>query len=274
MKIKFDNFKLNVETPSKLLQNKKYIFFLHGFTCSSLDWSEIIDGIDKKYTPILIDLIGHGKSDSPKELDFYRVDSQLKQIKKITENFTDEKFILCGYSMGGRLALSFANNYPEKLTGLILESSTFGINNESEKEKRINQDSSICEFINSKSIDEFVNFWMNKDIFSSLKKLPEEKYNRIIESKLKNNKTGLVNSLLGFGTGVMPSLFDRLKNIIFPVLLITGELDKKFTKINQEMVNEFPNALHSIVENVGHSAHLENPIEFKNSINQFLSNLD
>lgn len=273
MKIKFDNFELNVETPSKLSQNKKYIFFLHGFTCSSLDWSDVIDDIVKNFNPILIDLIGHGKSDSPENLDYYRVESQIEQIKKIISHFTDEKIILCGYSMGGRLALSFANKYPENLSGLILESSTYGIKNNSEREKRIKRDNSICEYIKSHSIEEFVNLWMNKDIFNSLKKLPEEKYNSIIKSKLENNKIGLVNSLLGFGTGIMPSLFDELKKIKIPTLLITGELDKKFTTTNKEMVNEFPSANHFIIKHTGHSAHLENSTEFINRINQFLSDL-
>jgi len=270
LKIKFDNFELNVETPSKLLQNKKYIFFLHGFTCSSGDWSDVID---KNFNPILIDLIGHGKSDSPKDLDFYRDDSQLEQIKKIISHFTDEKIILCGYSMGGRLALSFANKYAGNLSGLILESSTYGINSKLERDERIKQDNAVCEYINTHSINEFVNFWMNKDLFSSLKKLPEEKYNSVIESKIENNKIGLVNSLLGFGTGIMPSLIKNLKKIEIPTLLITGELDKKFTKINQEMMNEFPNAIHTIINNVGHSTHLENPSEFIDRINQFLSDL-
>jgi len=273
LKIKFEDFELNIETPLKLSSEKKYIFFLHGFTCSSTDWLKVINGIDKNYNPILIDLIGHGKSDSPSKLNYYKVNSQIKQIKKITEYFTEKKIILCGYSMGGRLALSFADKYPEKVKGLILESTMYGIKNETEREDRKKQDKGLAEYIKSNKIVGFVDHWLNKEIFSTLKKLPKEKYKLIIENKLKNNKIGLVNSLIGFGTGNLPCLLNNLKNLNFPILLITGELDKKFTKINQVMANIFPNAIHSIINNTGHSTHLENSIEFKNSINRFLSTL-
>ena len=37
---------------------------------------------------------------------------------------------LIGYSMGGRAALSYAVKYPEKLAGLILESTSAGIADE------------------------------------------------------------------------------------------------------------------------------------------------
>ncbi len=270
MIVKFDNVNLNIETPSLLSPDKTYIFFLHGFTGSSADWNNITPFINKNFIPLSIDIIGHGKSDCPDELKYYRVDPLIEQIKKVTENFAEKKFILCGYSMGGRLALSFEKKYPNILEGLILESSTYGIKDKTEREVRKKQDKELTEFIKAHSIDEFVEHWLNKNLFDSLKKLPEEKLNKIKNEKRKNKKTGLINSLLGFGTGSMPCLLDNLKDIKIPTLLITGEFDQKFSEINKEMAKELPDSKHSIINNAGHNTHIENPKEFINAVNEFL----
>ena len=87
---------------------------------------------------------------------------------------------------------------------------------------------------------------------------------------MQNNKTGLINSLRGFGTGLMLPLFDNLKRINCKTLLITGELDTKFTEINKEIVNLFPNAKHEIINNAGHNSHLEKPEKFAEVVNEFL----
>ena len=113
---------------------------------------------------------------------------------------------------------------------------------------------------------------MNKELFDSLKKLHEEKLNKIKNEKRKNKKIGLINSLLGFGTGSMPCLYDELKSLTVSTLLITGEFDRKFTDINKKMVKELPNAKHSIINNAGHNTHIEEPKDFINAVNEFLIN--
>ncbi len=56
-------------------KTKTPLFLLHGFTGSSLDWNFIYKDLTKKVFPIAIDLIGHGNSDSPNELNYYLTDS-------------------------------------------------------------------------------------------------------------------------------------------------------------------------------------------------------
>jgi 2-succinyl-6-hydroxy-2,4-cyclohexadiene-1-carboxylate synthase len=83
----------------------------------------------------------------------------------------------------------------------------------------------------------------------------------------------LANSLRGSGTGKMKPLYEYLKNIRAKVLLITGELDTKFTDINSGMGKLFPNAKHEIIKNAGHNTHLEEPERFIGILNDFLKNL-
>ncbi|OGU80936.1 MAG: 2-succinyl-6-hydroxy-2,4-cyclohexadiene-1-carboxylate synthase [Ignavibacteria bacterium RBG_16_35_7] len=264
---------MNVEYFPSADKETTFVFLLHGFTGSTNDWKEIIPNLKKIYSYVAVDLIGHGQSDAPNELELYKTPSLLAQLDDVFNHFTKNKFILIGYSMGGRAALSYATHFPEKLSGLVLESSNAGIANEKLKAERVQYDEKIIKMIQEKSLEEFIEFWMNQDLFASLKNLPKEKLLRSQKSKVKGQKIGLINSLKGFGTGIMPPLHEMLHLVKCRTLLITGELDTKFTQINVELVNLFPSAKHVVVNNAGHNVHLEKAEEFGKVVAEFWEKL-
>jgi 2-succinyl-6-hydroxy-2,4-cyclohexadiene-1-carboxylate synthase len=269
--ISTSNLKINVEYFPSAEKESAFVFLLHGFTGSSNDWLEIILNLNKKFSYVAVDLIGHGKSDSPNEIEYYKLPALIAQLDDIFNHFTKDRFILMGYSMGGRVALSHAIQYPDKLAGLILESASAGIADEKLRKERILEDEQVIEIIEKKSLEEFFKFWMSQDLFASLKSIPEEKLLEAKAAKLLNNKTGLINSLRGFGTGVMSPLHDKLNSIKCKTLLITGELDSKFSNINRELKKKIINSRHEIVKDSGHIVHFEKQGEFVNITNNFLT---
>lgn len=263
--------KLNTEILRPKKKSRFYpIILLHGFTGSSEDWVEISRDIDPDFALYAIDLPGHGKSDSPDEISAYTADAINQSIKETLVQLRLKKVIMLGYSMGGRAALSFTINYPEFVQALILESISAGIRDPKDRKARVINDEKISSLIFSGTIDNFTDYWMNIPLFETQKTLPNDKLAAIRINKLKNTRTGLANSLRGFGTGSMPSLWDDLKQISCPVLLITGEYDEKFKNINGEMNSIINNAAHHIVPDCGHTVHLEKPEHFLNLTNNFL----
>lgn len=272
MFIQFENITVNVlVNENQINRGKTPLIFLHGFSGSAEEWKDFFNQIDTNYLPLSIDLTGHGKSSAPAEIKYYTVESLKKVLFNIINYFKFEKIVLVGYSLGGRLALSFAVQYPELIEKLILESATAGIKSEAGRIERIEQDEKLAAFILENGIGRFVEYWLSLPLFDTLKNIPAEKYEHLKSIKLMNNKTGLANMLKGFGTGKMPPLWNRLDNFTNPTLLITGGSDKKFTAINQEMAKSFPNAYHKIVLGSGHNVHIEKSEDFIILVNGFLS---
>lgn len=269
MIIHTQDVKLHVEYFPSLEKDASFVFLLHGFTGSSNDWIEIITQLNPRFSYVAVDLIGHGKSESREDTKLYTDQSLVQQLDELFNHFTKDRFILIGYSMGGRAALTYAVHHQEKLSGLVLESTSAGIADEKPREERRQADSKIIKLIEEKTIDEFVEFWMNQDLFASQKKLSEEKLAKSKWLKARNKKVGLINSLKGFGTGVMPALHDKLHLVKCKTLLITGELDKKFTQINSELVKSFLNAEHVVIKDAGHNVHLERLEEFVSVVMNF-----
>lgn len=273
MRIISDSVNINFECFNSFEQKRDTILMLHGFTGSLDDWREIHRLLNPNFNYIGIDLVGHGKSDSPVIVEKYNPQAHSKQINDILNNLSIKQAIIFGYSMGGRAALSFAINHPNKIRGLILEGTTAGIESEKIRSERIKIDEELADYIESHNIEEIVELWMNKEIFNTQRRFSNEKLKKIRKKKALNSKIGLANSLREFGTGRMGYFGSKLNQINCPVMLITGELDTKFTKINSMLKKKFPNAKHKIIENAGHNTHIEEPGRFALIINDFLSKI-
>lgn len=274
MKIKINGLTVNILLQSfEVPKNKTPIVFLHGFTGASSDWGFAMENISDEYFPIAIDLPGHGETEVSDLTNDYTIDSINNVISTIIEKLQISKVVLLGYSMGGRAALSFAVQNPSRIKALILESTTAGIENVDERNQRLLTDIELAEKIENIGVEAFIKYWIGLPLFESLKSVPQKEYQIIIKKKLINDKKGLANSLRGFSTGKMVSLWNRLDDVSYFTLLITGSLDKKYERIALQMKKRLPHSEHRIVVDSGHNVHLENPKEFIKLVNNFLEKL-
>lgn len=246
------------------------VLLLHGFTGACDNWLPFLSVWCTSFKLICIDIIGHGKTESPPESERYQMEKVVKDLFVILKELDVEKLNIVGYSMGGRLALSFAATYPEMVNALILESSSPGLKTESERETRILNDKNLASKILEDGITAFVDYWENIPLFVSQKRLPEEVRQAVREQRLNNNPVGLANSLLGMGTGQQPSLWEELQELNFPILLLCGEEDKKFCKIAEEMDKLLPNSKIMFAEKGGHAFHVEQPRFFGKIVLEYL----
>lgn len=222
---------------------------------------------------IKIDCLGHGETDAPLNGKRYSTSRQVSDLAEIFDQLKLHKVKLIGYSMGGRLAYSFAMTYPERVSALVLESTTPGLKTLGERRERIMRDRKLADFILRDGLKAFVAYWENIPLFSSQQRLAEDIRHRIRSGRLRNNKIGLANSLTGMGTGSQPSLWSRVEEIDVPVLLICGEWDEKFCAINQEVHKMLPSSRIEIVPKAGHTVHVEQPRLFGKIVSEFLTSI-
>ncbi|MBE4908407.1 2-succinyl-6-hydroxy-2,4-cyclohexadiene-1-carboxylate synthase [Bacillus luteolus] len=246
------------------------LLFLHGFTGSSQNWLPIVSMFEDTYQCILIDILGHGRTDSPANSKLYDIEKVSRDIISILDELLIDNVTLIGYSMGGRLALALAINYPQRINKLILESSSPGLLLESERNIRSENDLKLANDIRKNGIEWFVNYWEQIPLFETQHSLSTEVKQAIRKQRLNNKTVGLVNSLIGMGTGSQPSYWDRLGSLEIPVLLICGEVDQKFCEIAKQMSKKLPNAKVEKITGVGHAIHVEHPKFFGKIVSEFL----
>jgi 2-succinyl-6-hydroxy-2,4-cyclohexadiene-1-carboxylate synthase len=243
------------------------LLMLHGFTGSLENWRSHADVLSKRFQVITVDLPGHGQTDAPEDPERYRMERVGTDLTKLIE----QPVHLLSYSMGARLALYVALTYPDHVQSLILESGSPGLATEDERQARIRSDEALADRIERDGLAAFVNHWEAIPLFASQQNLSSEIRQRLRDQRLHNRPHGLANSLRGMGTGVQPSLWDRLGELKMPVLLMTGELDTKFVGIAQQMYDRIPDARLVVAPDVGHTIHLEAPAVFQAQVLEFLS---
>ena len=111
--------------------NGTTIVLLHGFLENASMWNEISSELSKRNRIVTIDLLGHGRSDClgylhSMELFSETVEAVLKQLRI-------RKCIVIGHSLGGYVALAFAERNPQKIKGLCLLNAT---SNEDDQERK------------------------------------------------------------------------------------------------------------------------------------------
>ena len=239
-------------------------FFLHGFTGSHLSWNEIINLLNKHaYT---IDIPGHGNSIFKNLNDSYNISDWCSEFYLLLNDLNINKINLCGYSMGGRLAIAFASKYPNKINSLILESTNIGIYNKDDRLERYEIDKKYSESI-IKDLSSFTKFWSQNELFVNQENRNKKAWKNQNIIRNNHNDRQLAKSLQVFSLGNMPYYESNFQEFDFPISIINGSEDDKYIKIGKDMIIMNKNAKQFIVADAMHNTHLESPYLFIDILN-------
>jgi len=239
------------------------VVLLHGFLENKTMWRELVPSLAKKNRVISIDLLGHGETDCLGYI--HSMEENAEIVDAILSHLRIRKAVFIGHSMGGYVALAFAELDINKVKGLVLLNSTAL---EDSVERKINRDRAI------KAVKQnYINF-VRMSIANLFSENNRDRLKNEIENvKLEALKTplqGIVASLEG-----MKIRKDRqfiLKETDFPKLLILGEKDgvllykdnvSQIVATNTELIS-FPD---------GHMSHIENKEELEKVIVSFLNKI-
>ena len=242
--------------------NGENLVLLHGFLESKSIWNKFSEELSKKYCVISIDLLGHGESDSQSEI--HTMELMAENVKLVIDHLNIEKTVLIGHSMGGYVALAFAELYPNILSGLgVFHSHALA----DTPEGKINRGRAIQVVKNNHK--SFISMFI-PDLFT---KENQEIYKAEIEelqSEARNiSKESVIASLEG-----MRHRTDKLKllaNIDVPFAFIIGKQDPRTPLENMYSQIGLPkHAEVLILKNVAHMGYIEDFVTTLSFVNSFV----
>jgi pimeloyl-ACP methyl ester carboxylesterase len=98
---------------------KEKIIFLHGVGSSTRAWTKLVQYLPDELDVFLIDLLGHGKSDAPTDIE-YTVSNQFQALREFIALQNNGDSYIFGHSYGGWIAAYYASQ-PCSSKGIILE---------------------------------------------------------------------------------------------------------------------------------------------------------
>jgi pimeloyl-ACP methyl ester carboxylesterase len=103
-------------------KNAPAVILIHGFTASTLVWSEVLLPIaEEGFRVVAPDLMGFGFSEKPREGE-YSIEGHARMITGLMDELGIERATLVGSSYGGAIATTCALDYADRVERLVLVS--------------------------------------------------------------------------------------------------------------------------------------------------------
>jgi len=239
-------------------QAQKTLIFFHGFMGDHRDWIEITNLLGTQFNYLLIDLPGHGQN---KKKHISKED-YLSYLNPLISSFG--RVSLIGYSMGGRILLSYLDNKQSNIEEVVFESVGYGLEKEIDRKERFESDSKLLKEINLKS---FLLTWYSMDLFGSLNKATL--FNEMLKRRNENNIIDLDYALNEFSLGHQRFLKTKIETYSKPILYLAGGEDPKYKQMAMSL-NQEQNLKVKLVEGAAHNIHLEKPETFSKLLKSFI----
>ncbi|MDI6401020.1 alpha/beta fold hydrolase [Balneolaceae bacterium ANBcel3] len=263
---------------------KKDLIFLHGFLGAGKQFEHLFDDLKQIINPVTFDFYpGDGEDPTEADSSLFSAEALATALHDgLTSSVVQPKPLIYGYSMGGRLALSWASRYPDESDGILLESSSCGIDSESERKERRASDAARAQKI-MHDYPSFLKEWENLPLFTSSVSGRDKSTLHISQlHQIQQNQEPRIMAqwLYGFGSGTMPCVWHHLNEIDAPICLITGALDPKFQDLAAKIYaqrlfhpksNSPEYTFHANVSGAGHRVHIDCPEACRHIIQAFCS---
>jgi 2-succinyl-6-hydroxy-2,4-cyclohexadiene-1-carboxylate synthase len=227
------------------------VVLLHGFTHTGASWDPVVAALGERYRPLAPDIRGHGTAGERRPVDLAHVIGDISAL-------APRRFMLAGYSMGGRISLHAALELGERVERLVLIGASPGIADGAERAARRADDERLADELERSTIADFAARWAQTPVLAGQ---PPEVAAAVHADRLRSTPAGLARALRGLGTGALPSLWGCLGELELPVSLLVGERDPKFRGLARRMHREIDGARIEVVAGAGHAAHLEAPAQ-------------
>lgn len=228
------------------------ILFLHGFAESREVWTEFTREFPDGYRLLTLNLPGHGTN--VHDIRDYSMEAQARYVAEQLRQKNVEQALLVCHSMGGYVALAFAERYPDMVAGLVLFHSTALPDTD---EKKANRDKNQ-DFVRRHGVEKFMESFI-RPLFAPANREAMLEQRGFLEDIGRATPEATVLGVLE----AMKNRPDRtkvLREARFPVLFIAGKDDVAVSVDSVLPQLALPAQSHALLlSNVGHLGYFEAP---------------
>jgi len=241
----------------------RVVVLLHGYLASSHVFEELAANLSRRYRVIRVDLPGHGQS--PCYGYAHSMEMMALAVKAVLDSLKLKRYVLAGHSMGGYVALAFAELFPDALRGMCLLNSTAYADSEEKKADRLRAIKIIKSDKKLYTRSTIANLFAKKN----LRYLKEEiKFTQSIARSI--SPQGMIAALHGMRD--RPSREMVLGMVHYPIMMVIGELDNVLDpQLLLEQSQQIQDKTVLYLEHDGHYSFLESPRQTAKSMRSFLN---
>jgi 2-succinyl-6-hydroxy-2,4-cyclohexadiene-1-carboxylate synthase len=224
------------------------LVLIHGFAGCAGSWDELVGHLDReRYRPLALELPGHGGAAGLEPTGY-------EQAAQLALAAAPGPLVLCGYSLGARVALAAALGAPDRVAGLMLVSGHAGIEDGPAREARRRADAVLAERIEQLDAAQFAELWNAQPIFAGETPAVHE---RARQELLAVRTPALAAALRVLGPANFTPVWDQLAGLGVPLVALAGAGDGPYP-VHARRLAQLAGGNARVLPG-GHRQHLENP---------------
>lgn len=239
---------------------------LHGYLESLEIWDDFALELSKSYRVLLVDLPGHGESDCSSDCD--TVEGLAGSVNAILEYLKLSQAAIVGHSMGGYLALAFAELFPKKTAGLCLFHSTPNADSAEKRQSRMEEIEQVIKGEKEMIVEKSIPLRFADKNTTTL----QHELDRAKKMALTISESAIIGTLKA-----MAFRIDRnhvIENATFPTLMIFGAMDHHIPLgVANDLVAKHKKTRTVILDNSGHMGFIEERDQALKAIKSFLADV-
>lgn len=243
--------------------NKPWVTFIHGAGGSSSIWFSQIREFKQEFNLLLIDLRGHGKSQTINAKDSYSFANISDEVIEVIEFLEIKKTHLVGISLGTIIIMDIAHRYASKVSSLTMGGAVMYLNTRAQVLMKLG--------VSLKQVIPYL--WLYK--FFAYIIMPKKNHTPsrlfFINEARKMNQMEFIKwfSLVSSVKSLLS--FFRKTKIEIPVLYIMGKQDYMFLPSVEKIVKNHSNSVLEVINNCGHVVNIEASKIFNNKVLCYLN---
>jgi 2-succinyl-6-hydroxy-2,4-cyclohexadiene-1-carboxylate synthase len=234
------------------------VVFIPGFMQRGDAWRPVAELLPERYPSTLLDHREH------------TFEGRLREIAEAAAGPDASGAVLVGYSLGGRLALRAVLREPARYAGLVIVSTTAGIDDAPARTARAEADERLAAWIEASPMEDVVSVWERQPLFADQSETLVEQQR---PGRLSHDPASLALLLRTAGQGVLEPVWHELLRLDLPVLAIAGARDDGYVRAARRIAETAPHGRLAVVGEAGHAPQLQQPEEVGRLIAAFLEGL-
>ncbi len=241
------------------------VLFVHGLLSSRSHWLPNLPAFTPSYRPVVVELLGHGRSPAPQDAACYEPSRYVRQFELIRQALGVERWYVVGQSLGAALTLRYALDVPDRIIAQVFTNSNSALADRdfaARVRPLMEQQAEAIEREGRAVLDRHrFNPARARRVEAGVKEALERDF-------ALHDPRGI--AMTGLHTIPHSSVRERLNALRVPTLLTVGERDKRFAPLRQ-VAEAAIDGLQVCGIDAGHAVNLQAPDAFNTAVLAFFA---
>ncbi len=241
-----------------------YLLLVHGLCSSRAQWRPNLAALSRFSTPVVVEVLGHGRSESPDDPAAYTVEAYIERFEALRAELGAERWAVCGQSFGAGLTMRYALERPDRVFAQVFTNSNSALSpGDPPVSEEIRLQRMAAFEARGRPALESMAFFPKRT-----GRLPPAVEDELIADAALISLAGVANGLRWTSPGLCVT--PRLAEITTPTLLVNGRRERRFQPLRDHAAKAIP-GVRVVDLDGGHPVNLDRPEEFTAAVGEFLA---